>query len=207
LWTCYFGIEIEWLRLPYNHLWVLGALALPLTVFWFVLITNTINLIDGIDGLAAGITCIVGATLLVSGHLLNQTPVLLFMVALLGALLAFLRFNFNPARIFMGDSGSMVCGYLLAAASVLGVFKTTTTLALAVPILAMGLPLLDTLLAVGRRLHQGRSIFSADKQHIHHWLLHKGFSQRQVALTAYSVTTLLCLAALALLGFVKMTSL
>ncbi len=205
LWAVHWGIRIEWVRTPLHSLQALGPASIPITVFWLVLVTNTINLIDGMDGLAAGITCIVGVTLLISGHLLNQTPVLLFVLCLLGSLLAFLRYNFNPARVFMGDSGSMVCGFFLAAASVLGVFKTTTTFTLAVPVLALGLPLIDTVLAVLRRLRQGRSIFSADNQHLHHRLLQKGYSQRQVVLAAYTVTLGLCLLALTTLTFVKIS--
>ena len=202
LWAIAWGVKVTFIRLPLLGMASLGAWSVPLSLFWIVLIINTINLIDGIDGLAAGVTFIVGLALLLTGHLLNQTGVLLFVLALLGSLLAFLRYNFNPARIFMGDSGSMVCGFLLAAASILGVFKTTTTMALAVPVLALGLPLTDTGLAVLRRLRSGRSIFSPDRQHVHHWLLAKGMTQRQVAVTAYSITMLLSIIAVSMVALV-----
>ena len=198
-WAVLWGIQISFIRLPYGSLSGLGLLSIPITIFWIVLMINAVNLIDGIDGLAAGITFIVGGAIFVAGMLLHHSQGLWFIVALLGALLAFLRYNFNPARVFMGDSGSMVCGFLIAVAAVLGVLKTTTTLALAMPVIAMGLPLTDTGLAVLRRLRSGRSIFSPDKQHVHHWMLAKGLTQRQVALTAYSITALLSALALLLL--------
>ena len=206
LWAVGWGIQIHFVRVPFADLTSIGMLGIPLTIFWIILMINTINLIDGVDGLAAGITFIAGLAILMGGFLINHSQGLLFVLALLGSLLAFLRYNFSPARIFMGDSGSMVCGYLLAAASVLGVFKTTTTFALAMPVLALGLPLADTSLAVVRRLRAGRSIFAPDKQHVHHWLLAKGLTQRQVAMTAYSITALLSALGVALVAHGSLSS-
>lgn len=179
-----------------------GSVAMLLTILWVVTITNAFNLIDGVDGLATGsalfslitvmIVSLVGANYLVS----------LLSVGLAGALLGFLRFNYNPATIFLGDSGSLFVGFMLSALSLSGTQtqKSSTFVAIAIPIVCFGLPVLDTTLAVVRRFLNGRSLFSADGEHIHHKLLQRGFSQRQVVVILYAVSALFALLSLLLLS-------
>jgi UDP-GlcNAc:undecaprenyl-phosphate GlcNAc-1-phosphate transferase len=174
---------------------VLGYLA---TVVWILAFTNAINLIDGLDGLAGGVVffaCLTNAVVaLLSDNMLAAT----LNGALGGAVLGFLFYNFNPATIFMGDTGSMFLGYTLGAAALLsGHQKESTLVSLLVPLIALGLPLADTLLAMARRFFAHRSIFSADRQHLHHRLLDLGLTHRRVVLVLYGCSVLLCAAAIA----------
>ncbi len=178
----------------------LGLLSFPVTVFWIVGITNTVNLIDGLDGLAAGISSIGAITLTLvalqfggqdvalTTHM-NEVALLTIIVA--GACIGFLPHNFNPARIFMGDAGSLLLGFLLASASVDGALKGTAVVAVAIPILALGLPIFDTTFAILRRLMSGRSIAEADKGHLHHRLLQVGMNQKRAVLTLYLIASLM----------------
>ena len=165
-----------------------GWLALPLTILWVLWITNAFNLLDGVDGLAAGSalfsTLTVFVVSLVSGNLLVSSLTL----ALAGAILGFLRFNFNPATIFLGDGGSLFIGFMLSALALAGAQKTPTLVAVAIPVVSFGLPVLETVLSVIRRFLSGQPLFTADRGHIHHKLLERGFSQRQVVLILYSVS-------------------
>lgn len=168
------------------------------TVAWILAFTNAINLIDGLDGLAGGVVFFAGLTnlvvALVSGNVLGAA----LNAALAGAVLGFLFYNFNPATIFMGDTGSMFLGYTLGAAALLsGHQKESTLVSLLVPLIALGLPLADTLLAMARRFFAHRSIFSADRQHLHHRLLDLGLTHRRAVLVLYACSVLLCAAALA----------
>lgn len=174
------------------------ALAIPLTIFWIVGITNTINLIDGLDGLAAGVSIIASITIFLVAMQQEIFLVATLTAALAGSALGFLYYNFNPARIFMGDSGSLFLGFMLAGISVIGAVKCATTIALIVPILALGLPILDTTFAIVRRYRGGVPIFKPDKGHLHHRLLDLGFSQRQAVLLMYVISALLGLSAVAL---------
>ncbi|MGB9613724.1 MAG: MraY family glycosyltransferase, partial [Candidatus Margulisiibacteriota bacterium] len=140
----YFGIEISFVTNPFNGMFPLGLLAIPLTILWLVGITNAINLIDGLDGLAPGVTAISAATLFFVALRTHQLGAALLMLALAGAALGFLRYNFYPASIFLGDAGSYFLGFVLASASVFGVFKTTLVVALIVPLLILGVPIFDT---------------------------------------------------------------
>jgi hypothetical protein len=165
-----------------------GWLALPLTIVWVLWITNAFNLLDGIDGLAAGSalfsTLTVFVVSLIGGNFLVSTLTL----ALAGAILGFLRFNFNPATIFLGDGGSLFIGFMLSALALAGAQKTPTIVAVAIPVVSFGLPVLETVLSVIRRFLSGKPLFTADRGHIHHKLLERGFSQRQVVLILYSVS-------------------
>jgi UDP-GlcNAc:undecaprenyl-phosphate GlcNAc-1-phosphate transferase len=164
------------------------AIGLPLTVFWVLLITNAFNLIDGLDGLAAG-SAFVSAIVLFATSLLGHTDVVtLLSIALAGAILGFLPSNFYPASIFMGDSGSLFIGFLLSALALVGPQKTTNMAGVAIPILIFGLPILDVTLAVARRILRGQSLFRGDADHIHHKLLKRGLSQSQAVLVLYAVT-------------------
>jgi UDP-GlcNAc:undecaprenyl-phosphate/decaprenyl-phosphate GlcNAc-1-phosphate transferase len=194
----YAGYRVSYLTNPVGADLMLGWLSLPVTIIWFLLTMNAINLIDGLDGLAAGITCIVSLVLAVIGFISNNPLVLVLTAILLGGNLAFLKYNFYPARIFMGDTGSLLLGLNIAAVSTAGntTFKGITTMTLMVPVIAMAIPLLDTGLAVIRRTIRGGSIFKADKAHLHHYLLRLGFSQSSIALITYFITALFGLAAI-----------
>lgn len=170
--------------------------ALPLTVLWIVGITNAVNLIDGLDGLAAGVVFCAAATNLVVAAIGGHTMVAVVMSALMGALLGFLFFNFNPATIFMGDSGSYFAGFILAASSLVGNQKASTAVSLLVPILALGVPIFDTLFSIARRALERRPVFSPDRGHIHHKLLDRGLTHRRSVLVLYMFSALLALSAL-----------
>lgn len=172
-----------------------GAWAVPLTLFWLVAFTNVINLVDGLDGLAAGISTIGALTLMVVALSQGQPETMVLTAALAGAAIGFLRYNFNPAKIFMGDAGSMFLGFTLGAVAVHGVLKSAATVGVLVPILALGLPILDTGFAIVRRLLSGRSIGEADRDHLHHRLLRLGLSHRNAVLVMWAVSAWLGLSA------------
>jgi UDP-GlcNAc:undecaprenyl-phosphate GlcNAc-1-phosphate transferase len=176
------------------------AIDLPLTILWVLLITNAFNLIDGLDGLAAG-SALISAIVLFAASQSGGNGLLTFLVvALLGAILGFLPFNFHPASIFMGDSGSLFIGFLLSALSMASARKATSFAGVAIPLLAFGLPILDVTLAVWRRFLRGSPLFRGDTDHIHHKLLSRGFSHRQAVLTLYAVTLVFVLASLVVLA-------
>ena len=206
------GFGINSITNPLNgQLINLGAFAVPLTIIWIVGITNAINLVDGLDGLAAGTTLIVSVTIFFISVLKQNTSVAFLAVILAGTVLGFLRYNFFPARIFLGDSGSLLLGFSLAVLSMAGASKGATVVAVTAPILLLGLPILDTILSMARRLlrslrlarsgENGKtrvmdSMFEADRDHVHHRLLKKGYSHKGVVIILYSVCALLCLLAL-----------
>lgn len=194
----FFGIRIDFITNPFGDFIFLEYLSIPVTLFWIVGITNTVNLIDGLDGLAAGVSTIATITIMLVAWQSGATLVVTIAAALVGASLGFLHYNFNPARIFMGDTGSMFLGYMFAAISIIGAVKSAATIALIVPILALGLPILDTTFAIVRRYRGGVPIFKPDKGHLHHRLLSMGFSQRQAVLLMYVFSAFLGLAAIAL---------
>ena len=171
---------------------MLGAtfqiISLPLTIFWIIGFVNTVNLIDGLDGLAAGIATIASIAIALLAFQMGQWTAAAAMVAMTGACLAFLQYNFNPAKIFMGDTGSMFLGYIIAAVSVMGSMKTAAAAVLVVPLVALAVPITDTFLAIIRRKSSGVPIFSPDKNHLHHRLLAKGLNQKQVVLIMYALT-------------------
>ncbi len=179
------GVSIDFVGSPFGGLILLGLLSVPVTVVYIVAFTNVINLIDGLDGLASGVTAIAAISLLVLALQSNQPEAALFAAALIGACLGFLRHNFHPASIFMGDSGSMFLGFALATISLLGIMKSVAAIALAVPLMILGVPIFDTASAIVRRMLHKRPIQEADKGHIHHRLLGRGFGQRQTVLIIY----------------------
>lgn len=180
------GVRIEFFSDPFSGgIVLLGVLAVPITLLWMVSFANIVNLIDGLDGLAAGVAAIAAISLFALAAESNQ-PVAAFMaVVIVGVCIGFLRYNFHPASIFMGDSGSLLLGFALACISLTGVMKSVAAIALVVPILIVGVPVFDTLSAIIRRKRHGRPIGEADKGHIHHRLLARGFSQRQTVLIIY----------------------
>lgn len=181
------GALITALPMPWGRL-ELGFFGYIITVFWIIGIINAFNLIDGMDGLSSGITLFSSLTIAMLAIVNGYLPTALVALALAGAVTGFLIYNFNPAKIFMGDSGSMFIGYILAVLSLKSQSKAHAVVSILVPIIAMGLPILDTTLAFMRRLLRHQSIFSADKQHIHHFLLSLGFNQRKTVLILYSIS-------------------
>jgi UDP-GlcNAc:undecaprenyl-phosphate GlcNAc-1-phosphate transferase len=179
------GINITVISNPFGDPISLGWMSLPVTVLWIIIVTNAINLIDGMDGLAAGTGIFISATF----FLLSGTDIHLQLtyVILAGSLLGFLRYNFPPASIFMGDSGSLSLGFLLGATSILSSRKAAAAVTILIPIIAFSLPLLDMLYAVLRRYYRGLPLGEADREHIHHKLLDKGLSKRKVLLLLYAV--------------------
>jgi UDP-GlcNAc:undecaprenyl-phosphate/decaprenyl-phosphate GlcNAc-1-phosphate transferase len=185
------GFRIDAIKLPLFGDLEMGVFGVLVTMLWIVAIINAINLIDGLDGLAGGVVFFACITNLVVAAINHDVVVMLLSSALGGATLGFLLFNFSPASIFMGDSGSMFLGYTLATTSILGnSVKSSTTVAILVPFVALGLPIIDTLLAMLRRLLERRSIFAADRRHIHHQLLAMGLTQRRAVLTLYGLSIL-----------------
>ena len=174
----------------------LGWLSLPVTLFWMVLVMNAINLIDGLDGLAAGVGFFISGVLMVLCLIQSNFLPALVLASLCGAVLGFLWYNFNPATIFMGDSGSYFIGYLIGALSILGSFKSQAAATILIPVIALGIPLMDTVFAALRRFMEGRGMFSADRDHFHHRLIALGLSQRKAVLVLYSGTILLGMMAL-----------
>lgn len=193
-----FDVRIDFITDPLGDFIYLELFAIPATIFWIVGLTNTVNLIDGLDGLAAGISSIAAVTIFLVAMEEGIPFVAMVTAALAGAAVGFLYYNFNPARIFMGDTGSMFLGFMLAGISVVGAVKSAATIALIVPILALGLPILDTTFAIVRRARNHRPIFKPDKGHLHHRLLAHGFTQKQAVLLMYIVSALFGLCALAL---------
>ena len=193
-----FDVRIDFITDPLGDFIYLELFAIPATIFWIVGLTNTVNLIDGLDGLAAGVSSIAAITIFLVAMEEGIPFVAMVTAALAGAAVGFLYYNFNPARIFMGDTGSMFLGFMLAGISVVGAVKSAATIALIVPILALGLPILDTTFAIVRRMRNHRPIFKPDKGHLHHRLLAHGFTQKQAVLLMYVVSALFGLCALAL---------
>ena len=191
------GYRIEHLQIPFGGIQQVGMLATPLSVLWIVGIVNAINLIDGLDGLAGGVALIVVVTNLVLGLVHGDVMTVLLMTALAGGVIGFLFYNLNPAQIFMGDTGSLFLGFILATVSLRTSHKSSTAWALLVPVIALGLPIADTLLAFIRRALRGQSPFHPDREHIHHKLLDIGLTHRQAVLALYG--TCVCLASAALM--------
>ena len=185
-----------------NPVWQLGWLAYPVTVIWIVAITNSVNFIDGLDGLACGVSTISAASMLVIALLVSELDgeldVAVMMAALVGACIGFLPYNFNPAKIFMGDTGSTFLGFIMAVVSVNGMFKQYTIISFVVPFLMLGLPIFDECFAVIRRLSRGQSPMAPDRGHVHHRLIDMGFSQKQAVGVLYVISAILGLSAVVL---------
>ncbi len=197
--TWYGGVQITVISVSLSSGMELGWLSLPVTLFWIVLVTNAINLIDGLDGLAAGVTLFVSLMMGMLCIVNENYIVAVGFVALAGATLGFLRYNFNPASIFMGDSGSYMLGYSIAALSILGSVKGQATFAMLIPILALGVPIFDALLSPLRRFVRGKKMFTPDHSHLHHKLMESGEGHRRAVLILYSITVILSAAAFCLI--------
>ena len=192
-----FGVRVDFMtNFFHGDTFFLSVFSIPVTIIWIVSIINAVNLIDGLDGLAAGISIIAATTMAIVGYASGQTAMASMAMILIGATLGFLRYNFHPAKIFMGDTGSMFLGYNLAVFAVLGVAKSFTLLSLVTPILVLAIPILDTLFAIIRRKMNHKPIFKPDKHHLHHCLLNYGFSHRDTVLIIYAVSAILALCGL-----------
>ncbi len=188
------GVKITVVTNPFIESYpylTMGWINIPVTIIWIVGVTNAFNLIDGLDGLAAGIAFISSVTLMIVSILNGRLEAAFLTAVLSGAILGFLPYNFNPASIFMGDTGSQLLGFLLAAISIEGAIKSATAFVIAVPILAFGLPIYDTLFAMIRRKVNGKSIMQADKGHLHHRLLDMGLGQKQAVIIMYFISAVL----------------
>ncbi len=194
------GLRIEYISLPFIEHLEFGILSYVVTVFWIVAIVNSINLIDGLDGLAGGVSTIAIITILVmaSFNPIAQNTVIAFSVVLIGSTVGFLLYNFHPAKLFMGDTGSLFLGYSIAIISILGFYKSVTALSLLVPLIILGVPIIDTFFAIIRRALNKQKISSPDKGHLHHRLLEMGYGHRETVMIIYGISILFSVAALAL---------
>lgn len=192
----FFGFKIAVVSNPFGQPFEIGIFSLPFTILWIVGVTNAINLIDGIDGLAAGVTLFTSIAILFIAIGMGNIYTITFASALAGGMLGVLRYNFPPAKIFLGDSGSMFLGFVLGAVAIHGSQKGATAVALLIPIIVLGLPLIDTMLAMVRRLLRGVPISAGDRQHIHHILVKTGLSKRQVVFWLYGLCVLFGIVAL-----------
>lgn len=193
--------QITFIWNPISSAWLsFGWLSGPLSIIWIVAMVNVVNLVDGLDGLAAGISTIAALTLMLIALQQGMSTPVILTAALAGAAIGFLRYNFNPAKIFMGDAGSMFLGFALAAISIQGVMKSALAVGVVVPVLALGLPILDTAFAIIRRLATGRSIGEADKDHLHHRLLRLGLSHRNTVLVMWAISAWMGLTAIGVVG-------
>ncbi|MBU0905142.1 MAG: undecaprenyl/decaprenyl-phosphate alpha-N-acetylglucosaminyl 1-phosphate transferase, partial [Firmicutes bacterium] len=191
----YGGLDIEFIKLPFGGVLDFGYLNIPLTIIWIVGITNAINLIDGLDGLAAGVSTI--ALITIAGMALMMGNAFVFAMASILAVsaLGFLFYNFHPAKIFMGDTGALFLGFMIAVLALMG-FKNITVISLVIPIIMLGVPISDTFFAIVRRYRMKQPLSAADKSHLHHCLLNVGFTHRQTVLIIYALAAMFGLAAL-----------
>lgn len=190
------GGRIEFVSNPFGEMLYLGYLSIPITVFWVLALVNLMNFIDGLDGLAVGITLIAALTLLSLAWDLGRYDAAVLSVILVGVSVGFLPYNFNPAKLFLGDTGAMLLGFLLAVVSTEGALKGAATIGLSVPILIFALPIVDTVCAIVRRIQQGVPFYQADQSHFHHRMLKMGLSQRQAVFLAYFLSSVSACAAL-----------
>ncbi len=188
------GVQVDYINLPFGGVLELGILSIPLTIIWIVGVTNAINLIDGLDGLAAGVSTIALITISAMAIVKMDMFVLSIAAILIGSCLGFLKYNFHPAKIFMGDTGALFLGFMIAVLSLLG-FKNVTMLSLIVPVIILGVPISDTFFAIIRRIVNKQPLSAPDKSHLHHCMLRLGYSHRQTVLIIYAMAASFGLAA------------
>ena len=204
------GVIIEAIANPFSFggklYWDFGIMAVPITVIWIVAVTNSVNLIDGLDGLADGVSTIAALTMLILALLLGDIEMAVICAALVGACVGFMPFNRNPAKIFMGDTGATFLGYMLATVSVTGLFKLYAMISFIVPFIILGFPIFDTASAFTRRILKGQNPMHADRSHTHHKLIDMGMNQKQAVATLYMVSAVLGLCAVMVVssGYVKL---
>lgn len=198
----YYGVQITCITNPNllsdNPYWNFGWLSVPITVIWIVGLTNAVNLIDGLDGLAIGVSSISALTMLAIAILVAEPQVAVIMAALVGACIGFMPYNMNPAKIFMGDTGSTFLGYILACITIQGLFKFYAVISFVVPFLILGLPIFDTMFAIIRRISHGQNPMAPDRSHVHHRLIDMGLNQKQAVATLYVISAILGLSAVVL---------
>lgn len=193
------GLTIDFISVPFIvEKFQLGIWAYPLTVFWIVAITNAVNLIDGLDGLAAGVSSIGIATVAIMAGMAGKSLIFALAIILLASTVAFLFYNFHPAKIFMGDTGSLFLGYCLSILSLLGLYKSVTLFSVIIPIIILGVPLFDTTYAIIRRIYNKQPISMPDKSHLHHRFMAVGMSHRKTVLAIYAMGAIFSLAAVIL---------
>ena len=181
-----FGVWIDHFTFPFIGVVDVPAwLGVPVSIFWIIAVMNMVNFLDGLDGLAAGVCAIAGTTFAILALSLGKADPAIISAIVAGACLGFLRHNFFPARIFMGDSGALCLGFILASVSIQGLLKTASTVVLLLPLLVLAVPILDTSFVVAKRLKHGQPIYGADRSHLHHRFLDIGFSQRRAAVTMW----------------------
>ena len=198
----YDGVQITCISNPNlfsdNPYWNFGWLSIPITVIWIVGLTNAVNLIDGLDGLAIGVSSISALTMLAIAILVAEPQVAVIMAALVGACIGFMPYNMNPAKIFMGDTGSTFLGYILACITIQGLFKFYAVISFVVPFLILGLPIFDTMFAIIRRISHGQNPMAPDRSHVHHRLIDMGLNQKQAVAVLYVISAILGLSAVVL---------
>jgi UDP-GlcNAc:undecaprenyl-phosphate/decaprenyl-phosphate GlcNAc-1-phosphate transferase len=190
------GIQINFITIPNGEVIEFGWVAIPVTILWIVAITNAINLIDGLDGLAAGVSTIATITIAALALSLGQPLTVLLGLILIGSTLGFLVFNFYPAKIFMGDTGSLFLGYMISVLSIIGLTKSAAIFALIIPIIILAVPIIDTTFAIVRRIVQRKPLSAPDKYHLHHCLIRIGFTHRQAVIAIYLLSGFFSLAAI-----------
>jgi len=191
-----FGISINELHVLSGFTLNLGVFAVPLTVIWIIGIMNAINLIDGLDGLAGGITAIAGFSFLACAFYWGETEILFVVVALLSVVIGFLKYNFNPARVFMGDTGSLLLGYNLAVFSIIICWNQPKVMAFGIPLILLGIPIYDVFSSILRRLTRNQHIFHPDGEHFHHRIMKRGFTHKQTVVVIYIESGFLAVSAL-----------
>lgn len=189
------GLQIQFINLPFIGQFDFGYLSIPITILWIIGITNAINLIDGLDGLAAGVSTIALISITVMAMIMGNIFVVATAAILAASSLGFLLFNFHPAKIFMGDTGSLFLGFMISVLALLG-FKNVAVVSLIIPIIMLGVPISDTFFAIVRRIRMKQPISAPDKSHLHHCLLRTGFSHRQTVLIIYGIAILFGVAAI-----------
>ena len=202
------GVVIQAIASPFpfgEPYWDFGIMAVPITVIWIVAVTNSVNLIDGLDGLADGVSTIAALTMLIIALLLRDLKMAVICAALVGACVGFIPYNRNPAKIFMGDTGATFLGYMLATVSVTGLFKLYAVISFIVPFIILGFPIFDTASAFTRRILKGQNPMKADRSHTHHKLIDMGMNQKQAVATLYLIATVLGLCAVMIVtsGYIK----
>lgn len=199
VWLYWGGFGIYRLAFYSQHATVRAFIGLPLTIIWVLLVTNAFNIIDGLDGLSAG-SALFSTVIIFAISILRHTPLVsLLSIVLAGVIFGFLRYNFHPASIFLGDSGSLLIGFLLSALALVSSQKATTIVAVAIPVVSFGLPLLDVCLSIFRRYMNNKSLFLGDDEHVHHKLIKRGFSHRKAVLVLYAVAAAFGILSLTLL--------
>jgi UDP-GlcNAc:undecaprenyl-phosphate/decaprenyl-phosphate GlcNAc-1-phosphate transferase len=180
------GVQVSFVNLPFGGLVEFGILSIPLTILWIVGVTNAINLIDGLDGLAAGVSTIALLTISGMAMIMGDTYVVAMGTIVMASTLGFLIYNFHPAKIFMGDTGALFLGYIISVLSLLG-FKNVTLISFIIPVIILGVPISDTFFAIIRRIVNKKPLSAPDKSHLHHCLLRLGYTHRQTVLMIYAV--------------------